>query len=164
MHRWYDVVDKEDKVVGKATWHELHAKGMIHRTVHILIFNSQGEILLQRRSLLLSIQPGKLTSSAAGHVMGDESYEHAAAREMEEELGINVQLKPIGSARSYTSQEKQNIMAFRANSDGPFITNEAETDDLLFFDLAHLEDQLKTRPEMFGDGFKAAYALLNKKL
>ncbi|MFH1133364.1 MAG: NUDIX domain-containing protein [Nanoarchaeota archaeon] len=164
MHRWYDVVDREDKVTGKATWHELHAKGMIHRTVHILIFNSQGELLLQRRSQMMTIQPGKLTSSAAGHVMGDESYEHAAAREMKEELGINVALKPIGQTRSYTPQEKQNIMAFRANSDGPFITNEAETDDILFFNIACLEDQLKTRPEMFGDGFKAAYLLLNKKL
>ena len=47
----FDVIDENNKVIGKATRKEVHAKGLLHRAVHILIVNSKGEMLLQKRSM-----------------------------------------------------------------------------------------------------------------
>jgi hypothetical protein len=47
----YDVVDKMDQVVGQATRREIHQKNLLHRSIHILVFNFQNEVFLQKRSM-----------------------------------------------------------------------------------------------------------------
>ena len=53
----YDFVDKLDRVVGTATRREIHKRKLMHRSIHILVFNSSKEIFLQKRSMAKS---GKL--------------------------------------------------------------------------------------------------------
>ena len=84
----YDVVDSLDRVIGTATRREIHQKGLLHRSVHILVFNSKGELYLQKRSLNKDENPGYWDTSAAGHVNAGEDYMTSAHRELEEELGI----------------------------------------------------------------------------
>ena len=87
---WFDVVDARDEVVGRATRREVHATGLWHRAVHILVFNRSGEVFLQRRSMLKDLSPGLWDSSASGHLDSGEGYDAAAARELQEEIGITV--------------------------------------------------------------------------
>ena len=54
----YDVVDADDHVIGQATRREIHKKGLRHRSVHILVFNQEGKLFLQKRSLLKDESPG----------------------------------------------------------------------------------------------------------
>ena len=83
-----DVVDAEDRVIGVKTRGEIHAQGLMHRAVHILVFNAKGELFLQKRTMTKDENPGQWDSSAAGHVDSGETYIACAVREIEEELGI----------------------------------------------------------------------------
>src|SRR5687767_7689494 len=84
----FDVCDAENRVIGQAPRGEVHARGLLHRAVHIFVLNSRGELLLHRRSTLKDEYPLRITSSASGHLGVGEDYAAAAARELEEELGI----------------------------------------------------------------------------
>lgn len=90
-----EVVDENDVVVGLATRKEIHQKKLIHRAVHIFLFNSAGSLFVQRRSPRKDTHPLKLDSSAAGHVDPGERYVDAAARELYEELGLRAQLEEV---------------------------------------------------------------------
>ncbi len=85
----FDICDEHDRVIGTAPRSRVHAEGLLHRAVHIFVFNSRGELLLQRRSATKDESPLKLTSSASGHLSAGESYESAAIREMQEEIGLS---------------------------------------------------------------------------
>ena len=76
----FDVVDECDRVVGQAPRSVVHARKLLHRAVHIFVFNSRRELLLQKRSALKDEYPLCYTSSASGHLSAGESYETAAPR------------------------------------------------------------------------------------
>ncbi|NOX56814.1 MAG: NUDIX domain-containing protein [Planctomycetes bacterium] len=84
----FDIVDAEDRVIGQATRREVHARGLKHRAVHIFVFDPDGRLLVQTRSIHKDEDPLLYTSSASGHVDAGETYQEAARRELEEELGL----------------------------------------------------------------------------
>src|SRR5476651_2121401 len=84
----FDVVDELDRVIGQAPRVEVHARKLRHRAVHILLFNPQGELYLQKRSATKDSFPLCYDSSASGHVDTGEDYAACAVRELREELGI----------------------------------------------------------------------------
>src|SRR5690606_34978196 len=59
----FDVCDADDRVVGQARRSDVHARGLLHRAVHVFVFNSRGELLVQRRSANKDEYPLCLTSS-----------------------------------------------------------------------------------------------------
>ena len=64
----FDVVNERDEVIGQNTRREVHARGLWHRAVHVLVFNAHGEVFLQKRSMKKDLCPGKWDSSSSGHV------------------------------------------------------------------------------------------------
>src|SRR5207237_7791944 len=82
----FSVVDQQDRIIGSAPRGEVHANNLLHRAVHVLIFNSTGEVFLQLRSRRKDRHPLLWDSSAAGHVNAGEEYDQAAARERKAEL------------------------------------------------------------------------------
>ncbi|GHC00688.1 hypothetical protein GCM10007047_16420 [Cerasicoccus arenae] len=86
----FDVVDENDSVIGQAPRGVVHADGLRHRAVHILVLNSTGQVFLQKRSMSKDQMPGVWTTSASGHVDSGEDYGIAAVREIGEELGIHL--------------------------------------------------------------------------
>ncbi len=65
----FDTVDENDKVIGQATRGEVHKnKNLIHRSIGVVVFNSNGEIYLQKRNSTKDTDPGKWTISCSGHV------------------------------------------------------------------------------------------------
>ena len=87
---FFDVVDGRDTVVGRAARREVHARGLLHRAVHILVFDGAGRVFLQKRSMKKDIAPGLWDSSCSGHVDAGENYDAAAVRELAEELGLRI--------------------------------------------------------------------------
>lgn len=83
-----DVVDENDRVIGRATRGECHRKGLLHRSVSVFVFNSEGLFLIQQRSASKVLNASKWDRSVAGHVLSGQSWEEAARRELEEESGI----------------------------------------------------------------------------
>jgi isopentenyldiphosphate isomerase len=84
----FDVLDEHDRVLRRETRAEVHRQRLLHRAVHILLFNSRGEIYLQRRSAQKDTYPHRWTTSCCGHVDAGETYDTAAIRELAEELGL----------------------------------------------------------------------------
>src|SRR5213593_4562124 len=84
----FDVVDQQDEVIGQAPRAEVHRRKLRHRAVHVFIFNSRGELFLQKRSMKKDCFPGLWDSSASGHLDRGEDYDRCALREVREELGV----------------------------------------------------------------------------
>ncbi len=86
------IVDETNRVTGQASRAEMRAGKLIHRACYILVFNSLGELFVQKRTLSKDIYPGFYDVAAGGVVLAGESYEESAWRELQEELGIKAPL------------------------------------------------------------------------
>lgn len=85
----FPLVDEEGNITGAATRGECHSGSkLLHPVVHLHVFNSQGELYLQKRPAWKDIQPDKWDTAVGGHIDLGESVEIALKREASEELGI----------------------------------------------------------------------------
>jgi 8-oxo-dGTP pyrophosphatase MutT (NUDIX family) len=91
----FDVVDDTDQVIGQRSRYEVHRDGLRHRAVHVLVFNSKGELFLQKRSMLKDSSPGLWDSSSSGHLDTGETYDACSLREVWEELGLRLTEVPL---------------------------------------------------------------------
>ena len=83
----FDVVDRSDNVLRQESRSVVHREELLHRAIHVFVFNKAGQIYLQRRSMGKDTAPGKWVSSCSGHVDAGEDYDEAAGRELIEEIG-----------------------------------------------------------------------------
>ena len=136
-----DVVDENDNVVAVKTRGEIHAGGLMHRAVHILLFNSDGKLFLQKRSLAKDEQPGKWDSSAAGHVDSGEGYADCARREIGEELGIvaDQPLQELFKLPASTRTGNEHCVVYRYCFDGHLQLQADEIDDGQWIDSASMD-------------------------
>ena len=136
-----DVVDENDVVIAVKKRGEIHAARLMHRAVHILLFNSSGELFLQKRSMSKDEQPGKWDSSAAGHVDSGEEYLECASREIAEELGIVVDqpLQPLFKLPASMRSGNEHCMVYRYCFDGPLVLQAEEIDDGVWIEPAAMD-------------------------
>lgn len=87
-NRILNVVDEDDTVIGEATREEIHTKGLLHREMHVWLYNKNGEVFFQMRAKDKDTFPGLLDASIGGHVEIGDSYEKTAIKEAEEEAGL----------------------------------------------------------------------------
>ncbi len=86
----FPIVDEEGRVTGCINRGQAHdGTKILHPVVHLHLFNSKGELFLQKRPDWKDIQPGKWDTAVGGHVAYGEEVPAALRREVEEELGIN---------------------------------------------------------------------------
>jgi len=83
-----EVVNEKGGIISKATRNEVHNKGLLHREIHVWIYNKRGEIVLQKRSENQETFPGMWDASVGGHVDLGEKPLEAAIRELKEETGL----------------------------------------------------------------------------
>lgn len=135
----FDLVDVQDRVIGQVRRGEAHRNpALVHRSVQILVFGSDGRLLLQRRSQAKDLFPGWYCASASGHVMSGEDYATTARREIAEELGVSPSLRYVGKALVRSQPETELTALFVARCDGPFAFSTAETAGGAFFTLGEL--------------------------
>jgi len=153
----FPVVDEHDQLVRSATRSEVHGNNLRHRAIHIFVFNGQGELFLQKRSRLKDRHPLLWDSSTAGHVDAGEDYDAAAARELDEELGISASLLRLTKLPASDQTGQEFIWLYRARHDGPFELAPREIDYGAFFPPALITQWIAARPDDFAPGFLACW-------
>jgi isopentenyl-diphosphate delta-isomerase type 1 len=140
----FELVDEMGRVIGLAPRKRCHGDpSLIHQSVHVFVFDRQGRLFLQKRSLSKDIQPGKWDTSVGGHMQPGEKPEDAARREMTEELGVT----PATLTFQYqylwrSSVETELVRSFIVLHEGPFNLDPVEIDEGRFWPLDEIRAQL----------------------
>jgi isopentenyl-diphosphate delta-isomerase type 1 len=135
-----DLVNDNGDVIGQATRSEAHSNSdLIHRVVHCWIFNSQGQVLLQKRSDSKELNPGCWDMSCGGHFSAGENEDQTLKRELEEELGLK-NYKPEFVTKLLRRMDKQTELiylyyAFVDKDVSEFRLQEAEVAQIKWLDL-----------------------------
>jgi 16S rRNA (adenine1518-N6/adenine1519-N6)-dimethyltransferase len=159
----FPIVDENDREIGTASRQEVHENNFRHRAIHILIFNETGELLLQKRSPWKDRHPLLWDSSAAGHVEANEPYDETAARELDEELGVTAQLRPIGKLPASEKTGQEFITVYCGEHEGPFRYPPEEISAVEFFPVDIVERWVANKPEDFAPGFLESWRLFQRQ-
>ncbi|ATC62814.1 NUDIX hydrolase [Nibricoccus aquaticus] len=156
----FDVVDANDVVVGQATRREVHAKGLWHRAVHVLVFESGGsaKVFLQKRSMAKDTAPGRWDSSCSGHLDAGEDYAVAAVRELGEEIGLRVSgpeaLTEVLRLTATADTGWEFVRVYRTESAGPFSLHPAEIERGEWWAVEDVTRAVAERPGEFARAFR----------
>jgi len=91
------IVDENDNQLATMEKMEAHIKGILHRAFSVCIFNSSGQMLLQRRALSKYHSPGLWTNSCCSHPIENETYLDGALDRLKFEMGIECNLREVFS-------------------------------------------------------------------
>lgn len=90
-----NIIDENDNIIGKDTRENIHKNGLLHREIHVWVYNKNGEILFQRRAKTKDTYPDLLDASVGGHVEIGDDYLTTAVKELAEETGIKAEAKDL---------------------------------------------------------------------
>lgn len=151
----FDVVDERDEVIDRRPRDEVHRLGLKHRAVHVLVFNSRGEVFLQKRSMTKDREPGKWDSSSSGHVDTGEDYDATVVRELQEEIGLKISQAPKRWFKINASIEtdQEFTWVYRCKAEGPFQLNTDEIERGGWFASEKVTGWIAERPDDFAGAF-----------
>lgn len=147
----FDVVNERDEVTGQRPRREVHRLGLMHRAVHVLIFNREGKLFLQKRSERKDNFPRTWDSSAAGHLDTGETYDACAVREVHEELGLRLAQCPERILRIEACEEtgQEFVWVYRCENNGPFDLNVEEIEMGDWYTPEEITCWIAQKPEEF---------------
>lgn len=152
-----EVVNEEGITIRTAPRTVIHGNpSLLHKVVHLLVLNKEGHILLQKRSPKKDVAPNKWDTSVGGHIEAGESLEDALKRETLEELGFEC-AKPV-FLYSYihsNSYESELVYTYICNYEGPFAFNKDEIDEIRFWNLEEIKNQLDI--DLISENFKSEF-------
>jgi isopentenyldiphosphate isomerase/intracellular septation protein A len=159
---WFDIVDPEGKIIGRAPRSAVHGQPeLLHPVVHVHIINSRGEIFLQKRAEDKEIQPAKWDTAIGGHIQSGESVEHALSRESEEELGISLaQFQPLFRYVMKNEIESELVYGFLLQEEGPFYPDRNEISEARFWSISEIQNHIGKN--LFTPNFEKEFQLLLK--
>lgn len=136
----FPIVDEEGHTLGQITRGEAHSGSrVLHPVVHLHLFNSQGQLYLQRRPLWKDIQPGRWDTACGGHIAYGESPEEALRREVSEELGIEDFVPTrLGHYVFDSKRERELVYVNSTIYDGPIRPSAEELDGGRFWLLEEI--------------------------
>ncbi len=151
----FDVVNERDEVIGQAPRREVHARGLWHRAVHVLVFNTRGEVFLQKRSLKKDTAKGKWDSSSSGHLDTGEAYDAGAVREVGEEIGLHLAQTPERLFKIDACRETgwEFCWVYRCASEGPFTLHPDEIETGAWFTREAVTKWVNEQPQDFASCF-----------
>ena len=140
----FPIVDETGDVIGSATRGECHnGSKLLHPVVHLHVFNSKGEVYLQKRPEWKDIQPGKWDTSVGGHLDYGETPEQALIREVREELGItDFQAERKGMYVFESRRERELVYVNSTIYDGPIKPSAEELDGGRFWSIDEIREAI----------------------
>lgn len=157
MEEFLEIVDRDGRVISIAPRNIIHGNpSMLHRVVHVLVFNSKGELLLQKRASHKDVAPGKWDTSVGGHIMPGEDIISSAKRETLEELGITPEnLNFLYTYIHSNEYESELVYTYWTIHDGPFYFNKEEIDEIAFWKLEDIQKDLNLG--LFSNNFREEF-------
>ena len=160
----FPIVNTEGEVVGSATREECHAGTfLLHPVVHLHIFNSAGELYLQKRVMTKKIQPGKCDTAVGGHVAYGEAVIEAVYREASEELGLT-DFNPIyiETYEFESSVEREMVNVFAVVGSYDLHPDLDEVDEGRWWELSDIDGNLGKG--LFTPNFESEFRMIRKSL
>ena len=139
-----EVIDISGRVIGTARRSALHRDpSLIHRVVHVIVSDKQGNLLLQKRSRNKDVASGKWDTSVGGHVQIGEDIHPAALREMREELGIQgCEVAYLYQYLFNSHQEAELVSTFSCIYEGKVSFDKDEIDEVRYWDMQSIRKHM----------------------
>jgi isopentenyldiphosphate isomerase len=158
----FDVINERDEVIDRRPRREVHARSLKHRAVHMLVFNSRGQVFLQKRSMKKDLAAGLWDSSSSGHVDSGEDYDTAAMRELREEIGLALTRPPerLFHIKACPETGWEFCWVYRCKSEGPFVLHPDEIETGDWFTPEEVTHWIAEKPGDFASAFRLVWSKL----
>ncbi len=163
------LVDEHNEILGYMGKLEAHKKGLLHRAISVVVFNSAGEMLLQQRALTKYHWAGIWSNTCCSHPRKDETFKDAAERRLFEEMGFKIELneafqfiyKAFDKPSGLTEYEYD--VVFTGVYDGSFEYNRDEVNASKWISTKDLLEDIEKYPEDFSFWFKIILDEMKKR-
>lgn len=159
MEEFVVLVNPEDNVLGLMEKQQAHVNGLLHRAFSVFLFNTKGEMLLQKRASEKYHSPLKWTNAVCSHPRIEETYLGGAKRRIQEELGIDVELSEkfdfiykANVGNGLWEHELDHV--FVGTFEDEFHLNKDEVDEVRYISVEDLDKEIHENPENFTEWFK----------
>jgi isopentenyl-diphosphate Delta-isomerase len=153
------LVNENDVAIGLMPKLEAHQKGALHRAFSVFIFNSNKEMLLQRRAFGKYHSEGLWSNTCCSHPLPGESAHHGAVRRLREEMGLDADLQFLYSFQYHadlenglTEHELDHV--FWGISDNVPVLNTAEVSDYKYMKISDIQSDITSNPGSYTEWFK----------
>ncbi|MCC7250278.1 isopentenyl-diphosphate Delta-isomerase [Hyphomicrobium sp.] len=153
------LVDADDRAIGTAEKLDAHRRGLLHRAFSVIVWDSRGRQLLQKRAASKYHSGGLWTNTCCGHPRPGEPVEKAALRRLGEEMGFSCAIEWLGVVR-YQARfdnglaEHEIVHVFRGLYDGPVTPDLAEAESYQWCDLDDIRDAIAAAPKCYSVWFR----------
>lgn len=159
MEEFVVLVSPEDQVLGLMEKQQAHVNGLLHRAFSVFLFNSKGEMLLQKRASGKYHSPLKWTNAVCSHPKNGETYLEGAKRRVKEELGIEAEISEKFSfiykadvGNGLWEHELDHV--FIGVFEDDFNLNKDEVEEVRYISMQDLDKEMIEHPEHFTEWFK----------
>lgn len=144
-------VDKHNEVIGPIKRGIAHTSNVYYRTIYVIVKNSHGQILLQKRSPTKDLYPNSWDLSVGGHVNFGDSYINTAMRELREELGLSARPQDLAFLKEIlvtlpSSHEFFHVFEYKLKKDDQIKLQAQEVSDTRWMTFPEIKQSLKEKP------------------
>lgn len=154
------LVNENNEVLGLMPKMEAHEKGLLHRAISILLYNSDGEMLIQQRAKTKYHWPLIWSNAVCSHPRENEDFQDAAQRRLKEELNITCSLKEVYRFIYKARDEQTGLIeheydvVYEGQFDGDIPFNPNEIESIRWIALDSLSQDIEDQPEVYSFWFK----------
>jgi isopentenyl-diphosphate delta-isomerase len=160
MEQMVVLVDEKDRELDREEKLKAHQNGgKLHRAISVLVFNSKGGVMLQRRALTKYHAAGLWANTTCSHPMPGESVIATGHRRLKEEMGFDCDMREaftfiykadVGSG--LTEYEYDHVLF--GNYDGEPRINTSEVMDWKWMSLKEIKEEMEIIPEKYAPWFR----------
>ena len=148
------LVDENDNQIGTGEKMKVHEEGKLHRCFSIFVFNSKGELMLQKRASTKYHCGGLWTNTCCGHPRPGEGTEEAAHRRLKEEMNFDCELEEAlkfiyKAVLDHGLTEHEYDHVFIGDFDGKPVMNPEEAEDWKWISLDDLRKDIEKNPASY---------------